>query len=261
MSLVSGYEYFKLSKWGYCPHYIVNFNSTLINENDIVFLNLDYFSQFIGLITQSPPKHKFILITHNSYKSFTIEHFNLLSKFVNHIYAINCIVKYPNITCIPIGFTDDKYKPHYDFYSLLQKECAKDILLYSNFYIELNKIKRLECLNSFIGKKWVTRDQNIPLELFYKKIQRSKFVLCPEGVGLDCHLIYEALFFNSIPIVKTSPIDDFYKNIPILIIDDWKDITKEFLENNYASYFNILIEWKKNNINWTKSNYWIQPKN
>ena len=262
MSIISGHEYFKLSKWSYCPYYIVNFNPILVDENDIVFLNLDYFSQFIYLLRQSPPKHKFILITHNSYKSFTVEHLNLLLPYVNQIYAINCIVKHPNVTCIPVGFTDDKYKPHSDFYNLLQNESSiKDILLYSNFYVGLNKNKRLECLNSFIGKKWAIRDQLTSLELFYKKIKRSKFILCPEGQGLDCNLIYESLFFNSIPIIKTSSMEYFYKNFPILIIDDWKEVTKEFLENNYNDCFNVLMQWKKNNPNWTKAIYWIQSKN
>lgn len=261
MTIISGYEYFKLSKWSYCPHYVINFNPILVDENDIVFLNLEFFSQFVNLLMRFPPKHKFILIAHNSYKSFTIEHFNLLSLYVNHIYAINCIVKHTNITNIPMGFIDDKYKPHSTFYTLLNKNIFKDILLYSNFNVELNKIKRIECLNSFIGKNWVTKEQHIPLELFYKKIQRSKFALSPEGVGIDNPFIYEAIFFNTIPIVKTSQMDDFYKNLPILIVDEWNYVTKDFLENNYHDYFNTLIEWKKNNPNWTKAIYWIQSKN
>lgn len=261
MSLVSGYEFNKLAKWSYCPRYNTNFVPSLIKENDIVFLNLDYFIQFISILNTNRPKHKFILITHNSDNPFTVEHFKHLFNFTNHIFAINCLVGHPNVSCIPLGFVDNKYKPHNKFQEILNKNYNKEILLYCNFSIDTNKIKRLECINSFSNLNWILREQNLPPEEFYRKIARSKYVLSPEGTGIDCHRIYESIYFNSIPVIKKTQLDYFYINLPLLIVDNWNDITKQFLEDNYEKYFNELIQWKNTNSEWTTANYWLKMKN
>jgi len=261
MTLVSGYEFYKLCKWSYCPRYESQFNPQLIQENDLVFLNLDYFIQFISALQQNNPKHKFILITHNSDKPFTIQHFSYLFNFTNHIFAINCLINHPKITCLPIGFVDNKYKPRNKFEEILNKNYNKEILLYCNFSIETNRIKRIECLNKFLNEKWVLKEKNLPPEEFYKKIARSKYVLSPEGTGIDCNRIYESIYFNSIPIIKKTQMDYFYTKISILIVNDWSDVTKEFLETNYESHLNKLIEWKRNNEEWITAKYWLGIKN
>lgn len=261
MSLVSGYEFNKLAKWCYCPRYQPNLVPSLIEENDIVFLNLDYFVEFISILNNNPPKHKFILITHNSDNPFTIEHFKYLIHFTNHIFAINNLVSHSNVTCIPTGFVDDKYKPHNKFQEILNKKYNKEILVYCNFSIEKNRAKRLECLNAYLNKKWVLKEKKISPDEFYKKIYRSKYVLSPEGTGIDCHRIYESIYFNSIPIVKKTNLEYFYINLPVLMIEDWNELTEDFLENNYETYFNLLIEWKTINSEWTTANFWIRSKN
>ena len=55
--------------------------------------------------------------------------------------------------------------------------------------------------------------------------------------------------------------DYFYTKIPILIVNNWDDVTKEFLETNYEYYLNKLIEWKRNNQEWTTAKYWLRIKN
>jgi hypothetical protein len=258
MSLVSGYEFHKLAKWSYCPYYQVNFKPELIQENDIVFLNLDYFIQFISLLSHKPPKHKFILIIHNSLLSFTLEHFKYLYNITNHIFSINSLVINKQITPIPIGFIHNRNLQNIfqeNFNEKINKD--KDILIYSNFSLTKNKIKRIECLNAFINKNWVYKDQQIPIEEFYKKIRRSKYILSPEGNKLDSHRIYESIFFNTIPIMKKNKLYYFYKILPIIIVDNWTDVTKEFLESNYDTFYNKLTEWKNNNDDWFTAIYWL----
>jgi hypothetical protein len=259
MSLVSGREFNKLAKWCYCPRYQPNFVPSLIQENDIVFLNLDYFVQFISILNADRPKHKFILITHNSDTPFTLEHFKYLFDFTNHIFAINCLVKHPNVSCIPIGFSD--YSVPNTFQEILNKNYNKEILLYCNFSVDTNKIKRLECINAFSNSNWVLREQNLPPEEFSRKISRSKYVLLPEGAGIDCHHIYECLYFNSLPIIKKTNLDYFYVNFPIVIVNNWNDVTKEFLEDNYERFLNGMIQWKNLNSEWTTAKFWIGIKN
>lgn len=80
---------------------------------------------------------------------------------------------------------------------------------------------------------------------FWKNMNKHSFVISPLGNGLDCHRTWEILIFNCIPIVKTSVLDRLYDDLPVIIINNWNDIT---LDN--------LIKWKKWVLdNKTKFNY------
>ena len=102
--MISGKGFNSISSLTFCPRYKHHFNydTSKINENEKVFLNLDYFNKFLKILINNPPSNKFILITHNSDKCFTHIHYQLIEKYVNKIYAINNIFSHPNVTTIPL---------------------------------------------------------------------------------------------------------------------------------------------------------------
>ena len=63
-----------------------------------------------------------------------------------------------------------------------------------------------------------------------------KFVISPEGNGIDCHRHYEAIMAGCIPIMeKNILVENKYKNLPILYTTDYTEITDEYLNNVYVS--------------------------
>lgn len=64
----------------------------------------------------------------------------------------------------------------------------------------------------------------------WKNQSQFAFVISPFGNGLDCHRTWEALCLGCIPIIKTSPLDELYHNLPVLIVKDWAEITAEKLQ-------------------------------
>ena len=82
-----------------------------------------------------------------------------------------------------------------------------------------------------------------------------KFVVSPPGNGYDCHRTWEVLAVGRIPIVLSSSIDKLYKDLPVVIVKDWNEINKEFLEEQYELY---LQNMKNNKYNMEKLhlNYW-----
>ena len=81
------------------------------------------------------------------------------------------------------------------------------------------------------------------------------FVVSPHGNGLDCHRTWEALLLGCIPIVKLSPLDKLYIELPVLVINDWSDITKELLDvtiNVFSQqkfdYSRLTVDYWKNLI-------------
>lgn len=254
---ISGHEFHKICKWSYCPRYPMKFEPSKIETNDFVFLNLDLFGEFVQKLSQSNITNKFILFTHNSDSKFTSNHLNAIKPYINHVYAINSNVQDPLVTAIPIGFVDSKHKPHDKFVLVSSKKLEKSILCYMNFRIHTNVIKRQECYNTFVDKSWVCNQSNISPEEFYEQLARSKYVLSPEGTGVDCHRIYESIYLGAIPILKTSVMDYFYCNLPVVIVKNWSEITQEFLESNYVELKTKLDKWVKENPTWTDAKFWV----
>lgn len=60
-------------------------------------------------------------------------------------------------------------------------------------------------------------------ELWREKT-RYAFVVSPHGNGLDCHRTWESLVLGSIVIVKRSSLDPLYEGLPVVIVDDWREI-------------------------------------
>lgn len=255
---VSGYEFYKLADHSFCPRYPINLNPHNVKENDLVFVNLDSLSDFLNILSSNPPKNKFRLITHNSDGGFNQQHLDRLLPYVNEIYPINCALKdTPIIKKIPLGFVDSVYKPHHKFKTIREEKNSKSIFAYMNFAINTNYSKRIDCQQAFDDKEWVLSQSNIPPEDFYRQLARSRYVLSPEGTGIDCHRIYESIFLDAVPIIKSGFLDDFYERMPLLIVDSWADVTEDFLVENYSFHFERLKKWKADNPKWSSAEFWI----
>lgn len=78
--------------------------------------------------------------------------------------------------------------------------------------------------------------QNTPLspDVYFETLPSYKFVISPEGNGIDCHRHYEALLAGCIPIMERNPlIEEKYKGCPILYTDNYSEITPEYLTAKY----------------------------
>jgi len=62
------------------------------------------------------------------------------------------------------------------------------------------------------------------------------FSVSPHGNGLDCHRTWEDLILGCIVIVKTSPLDPLYEGLPVVIVQDWSEVTRENLGKWLAQY-------------------------
>lgn len=78
--------------------------------------------------------------------------------------------------------------------------------------------------------------QNIHLDPnnYYLSLPDYKFVISPEGNGIDCHRHYEALIAGCIPIMEKNPlIEEKYSNLPILWTTNYSEINKAYLQKKY----------------------------
>jgi len=139
----------------------------------------------------------------------------------------------------------------------------RNIKCYANFHFTMNTKLGYDRKDAFqnINKDLIYYEEKPVTRLItWNKQKDYSFVICPHGGGLDCHRNWEALCLGCIPIVKTSPIDKLYSDLPVLIIKDWHIITQELL-NDTLSVFKAKLENNEFNIEKLKLSYWLQTIN
>ena len=86
------------------------------------------------------------------------------------------------------------------------------------------------------------------------EISRSKFVICPPGIGYDTYRMWEVLLLGAIPVVESSPgLDKTFTMLPVLVVHDLLKITPSWLESKYSCFLEHADKWKFEVLT---QNYW-----
>lgn len=77
---------------------------------------------------------------------------------------------------------------------------------------------------------------------YYETISNYKFMVCPTGNGIQAPKIFEAILVRTVPIVENELSFRQLKElgVPLLIVENWYDLTEEFLTNVV-----IDVDWEK----------------
>lgn len=95
-----------------------------------------------------------------------------------------------------------------------------------------SNVNRIKIINNLHKNSIV--NQNIPPNIYFNYLLSYKFVISPEGNGIDCYRHYEALLAGCIPIIEKNPlIEEKYRGLPILYTTDYSEITEEYLNTKY----------------------------
>ena len=107
---------------------------------------------------------------------------------------------------------------------------------YSTFHFVLHRGGRQQAYDQ-IPKELIYYEPSATNRLKSWKTQSEyAFVASPPGEGLDCHRTWEALCLGCIPILISTPLDDMFEGLPVLIVKSWSDVTKELLDNTISEY-------------------------
>ena len=91
--------------------------------------------------------------------------------------------------------------------------------------------------------------QNRYASMYFQDLPSYKFVVSPEGNGVDCHRHYEALMAGCIPIIERNPVVEAkYAGCPVLWTDDYSEITAEYLDRVYSEMLNKVYDFSRLHI-------------
>ncbi|UJR15970.1 hypothetical protein I4U23_002889 [Adineta vaga] len=212
-----------------------NLNS--VQYGDIVFVKSDMIAEFFHVSFNSITK-SFVLVTHNSDRSAPVEYQTYLSQpKILQWYASNPSHKnLQKLIPIPIGLANTRWsqgnldKISTAFQKYRKPWSQRTSFLYVNFSPHTNPIQRRKAYQqaSTIKNVQIIKSR-ISFDTYLEHIGNTKFVLSPPGNGLDCHRTWEALLMGAIPIVLTSGLDPLFKKTQSIIVDDWSNVTLDFL--------------------------------
>ena len=234
-----------------------------------------------GIQSFKIPNEKFVLFTYSdgTVPDDNIEKTNeiLSSPNLIHWYAQN-LIKHDNqkLSSIPIGIdyhTIDQHKSGYEWWgpkeTPLQQEKLlielltkanpldkREIKLYCNFYNTVRgkygEKDRKEALEQIPNNLFYIEKNSVPRKDSWTKMSSLAFVASPLGNGLDCHRTWEALALGCMPVVKKSNLDPLYKDLPVLIVNNWSDINIELLNKTISEFKNKTFNLEK-----LTYKYWI----
>lgn len=144
-------------------------------------------------------------------------------------YMVNPLVTHPSIHPIPFGLAEGSRKAVETTLRVIDKQK----LLYVNW--QNNTWERAELKEYLRGLRqdWITIvDEPVSQRQYLMDLAEHKFVLCPNGNGVDCYRTWEAIGVGSIPIVEPSPATSAFiqqYRLPIMVCPDFKGITKDVL--------------------------------
>jgi hypothetical protein len=172
-------------------------------------------------------------------------------------YSKNVNVVSPWIESIPIGLENDRWFPQLHKKEKMVEKLKEPSVTKNLAYMCHNQnthSERKELYELFKGKSWITIEQGSngsKFDEYLDNIYNHQFVLSPQGNGIDTHRTWECLYMNTIPIEKRNKNNRFYTDLPICFVDDWKDITEEFLQKEL-----IRIKDTKWNMQKLTFEYW-----
>jgi hypothetical protein len=90
---------------------------------------------------------------------------------------------------------------------------------------------------------------------FLSEMRRHQFTICPHGGGLDpSPRLFEALLVGTIPIVRRNTMTSALEYLPVVIVDDWPEVTAERLDIWFSELGPRLLD---TNLGYLMSNQYL----
>ena len=258
----------RITKWAHPTSELpggARFDPLQVKAGDIIFVrDIELFMKEMHPKIQVP----YTMLTHGEYRDTVMEyHLSYLDdpKIIAWFSIHPPLIGHPKFFPLPLGTKQDEdvYKNRQQVHTTIKKvrKNEKSKMLYMNMSLEQDP-ERVACHKLLSEKPFCcNRSKKISFIDYLEEMSQYKFAVSPRGWGPDCYRTWEALLVGTIPIVRRcqfdqyiargsdvadcgqtcsltsdqgSQLDRLYEDLPILVIDEWEEITEEFLEQKYA---------------------------
>ncbi len=221
--------------------------SLLVEQQDVPWVShLLIRNDLLGLCAKFP-ENKFVIFT--SHEDTPIDSAIKIPDNVLGIHAVNAEFNNDKIHPFPYGLQREIQRgdDFDDRVNIMKQELDVHIeptkLLYINCGI--GRHTERQSLVNFERVPWTTTRFDKDSKFFpytrYKdfldELRNHKFMVCPQGHGMDCHRNWESLYLRRVPVMKRHPyFERLMQDFPVLFVDDWSEITEQLLQRNNHLY-------------------------
>lgn len=210
-----------------------------VRENDLLYVTgnrVKDFFQTIALDIEVP----FRMITAQTDPGVDSLLANMMPNNITKWYSINVHVDDNRIIPIPLGLQNKHWRWDGNSQSCPTtyervKSNEKENGVLASFSIGNRHEERRVCIDSsikYIPKDKLTirgftpqnrKDDTFVLD-YFDIASTHKFILCPWGVGVDTHRMWESMYMGCIPITRHHNCYRDFKDFPIIMLDSWLDL-------------------------------------
>lgn len=270
-----------------CKHYNPNMKSSesrtpidvnAIRENDSVYICADALEDFAAN-TLPALKTSIVLVSGDADKTIQLSDAYaqtiVNSQKITRWHAQNLVDAHPKLVQMPIGldyhtlasnaghFWGAQQSPQAQEAAIVALHTAQPLRerlqrIYANFHFELERGDRREAHRDIPSDLVDYQATKSDRATTHRNQVKYAFVASPFGVGLDCHRTWEALALGCIPIMKRSGLATLFEGMPVLIVDQWKDITPALLQSTQEAYAGLPPSWEHPKM---RLDYWVRQIN
>lgn len=214
-------------------------NAERVKYKEVVFVQAsklkEYFEHFHPKI--SAP---YLLLSHNADDNITEEYIQYIDDKIIVWFAQNLCCHHEKLLPLPIGL-ENKYYYNNGVVSRFKKEMhsptpkKNKIMLGFSFHTneEIRKpVHEVLKDNPFC----IDLKKKMPNKEYLDIFKECKFVVSPDGNGIDCHRTWEAMYLGIVPVLRRSPFSENFSEYPLWLVDDWDELNswdEKFLEKTY----------------------------
>jgi hypothetical protein len=209
-------------------------------SGDIVFCKIDEVWRIFRALRRT--RKRIVLVTGEGFKPVTPDLYRQKPPHVAHWFGTNMFAIAEDVTPLPLGVGNaaggSALRPE-EFPVDPPRPENRSLLLYANFTSATNSAVREPLSRWVAGKSWITSTGHTGdggKAAYLEALRRHHFVLCPPGAGEDTHRMWESLYCGAIPVVRCSPVMRTFHDLPVLFVDEFRNLTEKFLRE-------ILAHW------------------
>lgn len=262
---LSGYTWIDFCDWKMLnverDHGPVRFNAESVKQGDTIYLDYGCVEDFSKRIL--PKIQGTVILISSNYG--LLSDYSLPGPFANLVeepkvaaWFVQNIDREPSkkLIPIPIGIAS-RYWGHgntdlLDEYIPLAKKSKPIFYVYLNY---THRPMRMDCTNHFV-KMNIPFIKRSSFSEYLNDLSKSIFVVSPPGNGIDCHRTWEALLMGCYPIVQSSTLDPLYKDLPVVVVKNWSEVTEEFLQKKYQEF--VSQKWNTDKL---YAPFWFEQVN
>jgi hypothetical protein len=220
-----------------------------------VYCKIDH---LLGLFDQvRQVRNRVVLVSSESDRPITKEFFQRCPPQIAHWFSTNIQTKDERLSALPLGLANSYcgITLKAPLIATRSRPFAERLRwLYVNFRTTSNPDVRepvMRHFQSLNNEDWVTvQEAKLGLEPFLDEMTSHRFVLCPPGNGIDTHRLWEALYSRTIPVTLAYYATDSFRDLPILFVEDFRELTRGFLAREYERVISSSWNWQKLFLPW-----------